>query len=699
MHSGNIAKLLALIRQYGLDNIDEVRWWLSLIELGEMDEGLAEMCLYQCQAYAEERRQRPNFLAPPPTYEELYPEGEDPPDLILGHLVDRPEVPIGISLRGAVHGVLAGTTEGGKSVTLRRLMVAAAERNRSHPNDPVSIIMLDRAPDCLNPKLLLGDDCLHFDAHSTLRLSAKTPIGVSPDHWINHYAETFCARAGLKAARIPLANLMRGLVAAMNPAGAAKPVFPPFRLMLEVLRRLPKRSFADKDPYVDSLTTWLMDVTHGTGKLFESCYGLDLEEDVIAQGKSAVISMPQMSPAWISHFVPDIFVLELLLGRSMRGQQRDSANVLLLIDEADEDVSWANERFFEPSLYPISKGMRQLRKFGVGIFVAVGALNPVSRHVLNAARYKLIFALSDAKCVDMAAQTLLLPPGGAAMLQHLTPGQCLFRSPRWPHAMHVQIHYVPPDRDVVPVFDANPHVPAKRLEDLPGILEALRGTTRQHRQDEAQRTAAEMQGLSAEARNLLIQASTHPYWPVQRLFELGQVPTPQAQIAIRKEIEDRKLADFKQVRPGSRNLLLKMLTAEAWALLGKPPIEIGGRGGIAHMHYSAWIRMVGERRKYSRSVVEWLIPGTNHPADAAWLVDGRWEVFEVVVDCSENLVAHLEAALLHSSEPIARVTVVAPQKKDLDDLRRRVESAPSLAPVLEKIAYEVALVYMKELWP
>ena len=123
MRSGNIAKLVALIRQYGLDNIDEVRWWLSLIELGEMDEGLAGMCLYQCQAYAEERRQRPNFLAPPPTYEELYPDGEDPPDLILGHLVDRPEVPIGLYLEDALHGVVAGAPKTGKSCALRRIIV------------------------------------------------------------------------------------------------------------------------------------------------------------------------------------------------------------------------------------------------------------------------------------------------------------------------------------------------------------------------------------------------------------------------------------------------------------------------------------------------------------------------------------------------------------------------------------------------
>ncbi|MEK6677162.1 MAG: DUF87 domain-containing protein, partial [Planctomycetota bacterium] len=317
MRGSNVAKLVALIRQHHLDNIDEVGSWLRLIELGEMDDGLAECCLYRCQAYVKQRRQRPNFLAPPPTHEELYPEGEEPPDLVIGHLVDRPEVPVGISLRGAVHGVLAGTTGSGKSVTLSRLMAAAREYNRHHPDQPLSVLVLDRMPIFLKPTALLGDDCLHFDVHSTLRLSAKSPVGVPSDLWINHYAETFCARAGLKAARITLADVMRRLVAGMNPAGAKRPLFPDFRLMLEALRRLPKSTFADKNPYVDSLTQWLMDITYGTGGLFESFYGLDLEEDIIARGKSAVISMPQMAPSWISSLIQDTFVNELLLGRSI----------------------------------------------------------------------------------------------------------------------------------------------------------------------------------------------------------------------------------------------------------------------------------------------------------------------------------------------------------------------------------------------
>ncbi|MEK6675016.1 MAG: hypothetical protein AABZ47_05100, partial [Planctomycetota bacterium] len=385
--------------------------------------------------------------------------------------------------------------------------------------------------------------------------------------------------------------------------------------------------------------------------------------------------------------------------RSMRGQRMDHTNVLLFIDEADGDVSWANERFFEPTLYPTSRCTRQGREFGIGIFVAVGALNPVSRHVLNSARYKLIFSLTEGKCVDMAAETLLLPPGGEAMLQHLSPGQCLFRTPQWPHTMLAQIHDVAPDRGITPNFDTNVHVPSKRLDEMPNLLEALRGTAKQQRKEQTRRAAAEINGLSAEARGLLLQASIHPYWPVARLFELDQVPTPQAQIEIRKEIEDREYAEFEEVRLGSRNVLLLMLTAAAWTLLGKPPIEIGGRGGVAHRHYMAWIRMVSQRRKHDRCVIEWIVPGTTHPADAAALVNGTWEVFEVVSECSENLIGHLEAALLHASERIARVTVVASQKGELRALRKRVEAAPSLVNVQDRIAYEPVLTFLTELWP
>jgi len=327
------------------------------------------------------------------------------------------------------------------------MILAVQEYNSVHPERPIVIIVLDRkGRDFADVVKLLGNKWRHYDVDSSLRLGLQPPSGVPPGKWISHVAETFCARAGLVAARITLANVMRTLVGAMNNPNTERPLFPDFRLILEALRRVSKRAFAEKDAYTDSLTHWLEDVVQGTGSLFQNFRGLDLEEDLIGNGLNAVIAMPQMSPLWISHFIADLFVLQLHLGRSYRGHLVDGPDVLLIIDEADDDVAWQNERRFETGMSRICRGMRQLREFGVGICLAVGALNPVSQHVLNSAKYKFVFAMNSGACIDTAAGTLMLPHGAEAIIPALQPGECLFRSPYWPHAMLTRIDFVQPHR-------------------------------------------------------------------------------------------------------------------------------------------------------------------------------------------------------------------------------------------------------------
>jgi hypothetical protein len=53
------------------------------------------------------------------------------------------------------------------------------------------------------------------------------------------------------------------------------------------------------------------------------------------------------------------------------------------------------------------------------------------------------------------------------------------------------------------------------------------------------------------------------------------------------------------------------------------------------------LRQVGEKRGHE-SHTEWVVPGTNHPADATWKINGHWHIFEVIVACETNLISHLE---------------------------------------------------------
>jgi len=424
---------------------------------------------------------------------------------------------------------------------------------------------------------------------------------------------------------------------------------------------------------------------------------LDLERDVIEQHRSVVISMPNLWPSWLRQFMTDLLVYQVLLGRIHRAQRTDRCDVLFVIDEADADVSRKAEAAFPDGMSPISQCMRMGREFGIGVCLGLGSLGPVSRHVLSAADYHFIFKLTDAESIAEAARTLLLPPDAEAILPGLEPGECLVRQAgRWAHAMLGRINAVLPCRDAQPVYDTLSFVPDKRLSEMPELRNDIESLLAQQRARSKGDELPVHAALRAGARKLLYAASQHPYVPVARLFEMIGKPRFKVQEAICKELKDAEYACFQAIRVGSRNALLIELTDKAWSLLGEPPIPKQGRGKLDHRTISQWLMMVGNKRGH-RTECEWIAPGTGHPVDVAWEVNGSWEVFEVVVTSFENI-ANSVNACLSGTRAIAKVTVVALLKGPLKVIQDRLtqELHPS---VLGKVRYETVDRYLKELWP
>ncbi|MBU0718734.1 MAG: hypothetical protein KJ749_10835, partial [Planctomycetes bacterium] len=310
-----------------------------------------------------------------------------------------------------------------------------------------------------------------------------------------------------------------------------------------------------------------------------------------------------------------------------------------------------------------------------------------------------MFRMGDADCRVAAARTLQIPSGADAIIPALEPGECLAKTPYWPHAVLCQVDFVPPCRDVHPQYDANRHVPAERLTEMPVLSVAAKSKKTEHRQTEKRHAEAKHAELRSEARDLLYQGSMHPYWPVARLYDLIGIPTPRMQNAIRKELETAGYAAFAETRMASKNLLLIELLEPAWRLLGAPPVPLRGRGKLVHRTFANWLRMVGEKRGYD-SFCEDVVPGTNgHAADAAWKTNDGWSVFEIVVTSHENVNSHLESVLLTPGSPVREATIVAPQKSMLRALRAEVHKCQSLACVLDSISFAPVEQFEKELWP
>lgn len=695
---GAIQRLIEVIVRYRLD--DRFPDWAdyrALAEQGLLSESLAAMLLWQTEPYVAQQIDYPNLLHRPPTAEQLRDAGK--PDFEVGELVESPGLRVGLRIVSQVgHVLVAGQTGGGKTTDLRTV-IAGVDRCAKIHGQPISIIAADRKGGDQADTPQLGDNWQRTSVHDGLRLGLNAPPSVPTNVWINRVTSLIGARAGLVASAGSLANEWRWLMPVLNPKQDSPLVWPSLGLLYDVLMAAPEELFSAKPEYAQTLRQALEVLTQAAGPLFDAATGLDLEQDVIATGKSVVIDMPNMEPGWLRQLAIDLLITQVITSRVHRNHKPGRLEVLFVVDEADQDVSEVAEEHFADRLAPISQIMKQGREFGVGVVLGLTRIRGASPFVLSNAQYHMIFGTGHEESVKDAAQTLLLPRGAEQILPALRPGQCLFRQTgSWPHAMLVQLDNTPaPKSRPAKSFDALPFTPAFRLADRPDIQQALRALVAEFRRGVLQRRRSASPDISKPARTLLDLAALHLCTPVTQLWKKVSTPSASVQLAARKELERLKLARFEEPRIGSTRLLLIELLPAGWALLGKPPPARTGRGTITHRQVAAWIADVERRAGRTHVQLEWLVPGTNHPVDVA-SPGGDLRLFEVVVTCEANLVASLTSCFA-STVPVGCVTVVALQRAILDEVRQVVLAAPQLAREQARIKFEVADTYLRELWP
>jgi hypothetical protein len=105
--------------------------------------------------------------------------------------------------------------------------------------------------------------------------------------------------------------------------------------------------------------------------------------------------------------------------------------------------------------------------------------------------------------------------------------------------------------------------------------------------------------------------------------------------------------------------------------------------------------MVGEKRKYE-TYCEWKV-SENHPVDTMWHVGEEIHVFEVVVHCESNLYDHISCCF--ANPRVTRVTIIRAQKKELDEIKKRLLSEPLLKSLMNKVFFQPVSDFEKELWP
>jgi hypothetical protein len=565
---------------------------------------------------------------------------------------------------------------------------------------PISVIVFDRKSNDYGD-LPAQFGWRHFCIYSLFKLGLDAD-GIPTDVWINLLATIFCARAGLKAAWVTFANVLRWLVTTLNPDPSGFLLWPDLQLILDVLKVAPDTLFSSKREYTWSLLQQLEGITQASGELFRAFRGFQAERDIIAPGQSAVISMPNMFPSWARQFFVDIILAQILYGRMHRSHRVDGTEVLIVIEEADPDISTEAEEMFQDRMCPVSDGFKKGREFGVSICVSISSPQSASRFVLSNATDQFMFRMTDADSAYEAARTLMLPPKGELRLNSLAQGQCLARQcGSWPHALVMKTDFVPPCRTQPVKYDTHPFVTAKRLPELPHLQQALAKKIAESRAMVLRPTPREAGHftLGKMARLFLDRASLpeNAFAPVHIVFrQIGDV-APATQLAVLRELERAGFMVFAPARIGKANVKLQEITPKGWEFLRKPVPAHDGRGAIKHRHYAQWIRKWAVQKQCEECGIEPRVPGTTHFGDVSFRRDGKLHIVQITDQCTSNITSHVRAALIESHGVDVLIFVTA-TKAQWGDIQARIMADPELVFCIDRIQFDVVETYMKEAW-
>ena len=394
-------------------------------------------------------------------------------------------------------------------------------------------------------------------------------------------------------------------------------------------------------------------------------------------------------------------LLQPVFGRIHCHQKMDRTEVMFVLDEMDLDATTEADSRFEDQMSPLSQMIRQGREYGIMPVVGMSHLNHASRYVRVDPIYHFIFNQSDSHAVQTARQTVNLRPAADQMFPGLPQGHCIAREIQgpWPHPVELKVDYMKPGRGALPTnYDTHPQIPAERLDELPDVQQELDSLVASRRKAKLRQTRTERARLSSEACDLLHAAARQPWAPAASLWKsLGNTPTQAKQRKVRQELAEWGLAQSELPRIGKTWVLLYSITPLGWEFLHRVPPKHTGGGSITHQHIIQWIAQCGTADGYTTHI-EWSPPGCNHRADCVLEVaPSVFDVFEVIVTSTDNVLSHLTA--VESSESIRRITVVCLQIKEGEALQNQLAGESVLWQLGDRLVWDAADTYLRRCFP
>ncbi len=413
-----------------------------------------------------------------------------------------------------------------------------------------------------------------------------------------------------------------------------------------------------------------------------------MQGHLIDEKHNAVIDLVNLSPI-LTAIVVEIIASQLLLTALARHDTSDRTNLLLVIDESDYLCSARIASAYPEEYSVLGQLLKQGREFGIMVCLGMTFLGKCSPYITADSTYHFLFNPVDAQSTYQSVRILQEPQAGK-LLNSLVPGECVFHEIMgpcsWP--MLARIDYDPPYRGGRPdQFDQHDYLPSRSLADLPDLKKAVDKLLVEYLQTRT-RQKKQVKPVSNEARKLMGLIANHSWAPCSRLWpKIGKLNFV-AQKSIRAKLEREKLVIFNELRIGRTMQLLPLLTEDGYDYLGLTVPDSRGRGGQVHDFIAHWVDMTGQQRGY-KTRIEALVPGTSHPVDVAWWINGQMHVFEVISTCSKNIHSHLRNCLIQSQE-VSSVTIVAAQKKELQLIEQNIVQESDFTFVLDHIKYQPA---------
>ena len=440
-------RLIHAIRAHGLhERSPAVANILYAAERGVLSELQCRGYLQRLQALIREQETRPNLLPAPPDEEQLYADGRFP--LEFATLADS-DLRMGLHLDPLKHMLAVGQTDTGKT-TLMRNLVINLDRLAKTTGRPLTQILIDPKVDYSDLPAQLGDNWLHVDVlDEGFHLSLAPPIGTRHvNAWIHQVAEIFAARLHLIASMPCLANMLGVLVPLLNPSPTDELLFADPPLLLEVACDVPLECFAAKPDWGKTLIGALEGLSVAGGHLFRAFRGLDVQRDLIAPGKSIVIQTANLKPAALRSIIIDLLVAQILFARLEAQRKQTRTDCILVVDEADVDVSEASDAAYPDCISLLAEFLKKSREIGCTAMLGVTSMEGLSHFVLANIGCYAIFNQPRPQSRVLAAQTLGLPRAADVMLRSLRKGECIALSTpsAVPHPLLVRTDYIAPNR-------------------------------------------------------------------------------------------------------------------------------------------------------------------------------------------------------------------------------------------------------------